>query len=303
MKTRLILSIIFFAAAAAGYAFQWPVEPPILTATFCENRYDHFHGGIDLGGGELEVRPIEEGELIFYFEDGGSPDAIPTGLGNFLVIEHQRGIRSLYAHFKQDSMRVDKVVLDKRDRIGIIGDTGASLGKHLHFEVADKELRQVVNPMRLLPELSDDNAPTINEIRLIQGDHGGKESAEVPLLKGYSPQSGDSISSGVWTALIEVYDISEYVSYFCPMSPYRIQVFLNGQLAKSIVYDGLGEDEGKLQFMQTGDLAFANYYLDDWLVNIGTITIPEGSVIMEFVASDYAGNETSRRVSLVATRQ
>jgi hypothetical protein len=186
--------------------------------------------------------------------------------------------------------------------LGNIGDTGASYGKHLHLEVADKELRQLVNPMRLLPELRDTVTPTINEVLLVQGDFEGMQASAIPLTKSYSPQSGDSVSAGVWTVLLEVYDVSEYVSYFCPMSPYRIQVYLNGQMTKSLVYDGLGEKGGKLEFIQASNVSFPTYYLDDWLVNFGSITIPEGTVIIEFVASDYAGNETSRLVSLVSTR-
>jgi len=293
---------VFWLITANGFAFQWPVENKVLTATFCENRRNHFHGGIDLGGGEQEIHPIEDGEIIFYYDTRQSAGAIPTGLGNFVVVEHPRGIRSTYAHIKDDTLRVDNYLVEKKDMLGIIGETGASMGKHLHFEVADKELRQIVNPLRLLPELADKSSPTINELLLIEGDYTGQLTSSIPLLKSYSPKSGDSISAGTWTILLEVYDLSEYVSYFCPMSPYRLQVYLNGQMARSLVYDGLGEKDGRLEFIQAQDVSFSTFYLDDWLVNVGQITIPEGAVMMELVASDYAGNETSRMVSLVATR-
>jgi len=133
VKTAFLCFVLMSAVAAAGFAFQWPVEKPVLTATFCENRSNHFHGGIDLGGGELEVYPIEDGEIIFYFEEGDSICGIPTGLGNFLVVEHPRGIRSLYAHLKQDSIEVGSYAVKKTDLLGIIGDSGGSMGKLLHF--------------------------------------------------------------------------------------------------------------------------------------------------------------------------
>ena len=293
--------MLMVVLCAYGFAFQWPVENPVLTATFGENRRSHFHTGIDLGGGELEVHPIEDGEIIFYFRQGESSSALPTGLGNFLVIEHPRGIRSLYAHLKDGSLKVDEHEVEKQDILGIIGDTGYSLGKHLHFEVFDKELRQLVNPMRLLPELPDRNAPSINNIQLVPGDYGGRQTSEIPLVTSYTPKSGDSIAAGVWTVLMDVYDLSEHVSYFCPLSPYRIQVFLNGQMARSLVYDGLGENEARLGFIQARGVSFPTFYLNDWLVNVGSITVPQGSVMIELVASDYAGNETSRLISLQAS--
>lgn len=301
MKTPLLLCILLLTLSAAGFAFQWPVENPVLTATFCENRRNHFHGGIDLGGGEQEVHPIEDGEIIFYYTSDYRSSQLPTGLGNFLVIEHPRGIRSLYAHLARDPFDFVDYGVEKGDVLGIIGDTGASQGKHLHFEVADKELRQLANPMRLLPELPDRRAPSINDIRLVPGEYNGRRASEIPVSDAYTPKSGGSIAAGVWTVLMDVYDLSEYVSYFCPMSPYRIQVFLNGQMARSLVYDGLGENEARLEFIQATEVSFANFYLNDWLVNLGAITIPQGAVMLEFVASDYAGNEASRLVSLNAS--
>ncbi len=295
--------MLIFATAELGLAFQWPVDTPILTATFCESRWSHFHGGIDIGGGEQEIRPIEDGEVIFFFDQERSTSKLPTGLGNFLVVEHARGIRSLYAHLKQDSLDTGKIDVSKNDVLGIIGDTGSSFGKHLHLEVSDKELRQVVNPMRLLPELPDRIAPTINNIQLVPGGFEGESAATIPFAERYEPYPGDEIAPGVWTVLLDVFDLSEHVTYFCPMAPYRVQIFLNGQLSRSLVFDGLGENGNRLEFIQAKGVYFGAFYLDDWLINAGSVSIPEGAVRIEIVVSDYAGNEASLLIPLTARRE
>lgn len=293
----LLLSPVFCLA------FQWPVENPVLTATFCENRWNHFHGGIDIGGGEQEIKPIEDGEVIFIFDSENSTSDVPTGLGNFVVVEHARGIRSLYAHLKEDSLNPDKIKVTKNDVLGVIGNTGSSLGKHLHLEVSDKELRQIVNPMRLLPELYDSIAPTINDIKLIKGTFEGEAAHTIPVTGRYDPLSGVTISPGVWTVLLNVFDLSEHVDYFCPMAPYRVQLFLNGQLSQSLVFDGLGENKNRLELIQAKGISFETFFLDDWLFNAGSVTVPEGDVRIEIVVSDYAGNETSRLLPLTARRE
>ncbi|MBT3275476.1 MAG: M23 family metallopeptidase, partial [Spirochaetales bacterium] len=284
---RLIGICLFFILITTGaFAFQWPVQNLAITATFGESRWGHFHSGIDIGGGEQEIRPIEDGELIFFHEEGSGPLDLPTGLGNFLVVEHERGIRSLYAHMRPDTLDPQKTDLVKSDVIGIIGETGSSLGKHLHFEVVDREFHQLVNPIRLLPALTDTTAPSIGIVEL-------RRDTITQRI-----ETGDRIISGKWSLVLEVYDVSEYVSYFCPMAPYLVQVYLNGSKALAYVYESLEEHNGKLELVQSEGQTFDTLYLDDWLSSAGDITVPEGEVQIEEVASDYSGNESSRVISL-----
>jgi hypothetical protein len=75
--------------------------------------------------------------------------------GNLVVIKHADGEYSLFAHFKQNSIRVkigDKVA--KGQLIGLCGNSGNSSEAHLHFQVqntpffADEPILRVVAPLR-----------------------------------------------------------------------------------------------------------------------------------------------------------
>lgn len=56
------------------------------------------------------------------------------GYGNCVIIDHGNGVKTLYAHLSSISVKVGDT-LSAGDEIGRIGNTGASQGAHLHFEV------------------------------------------------------------------------------------------------------------------------------------------------------------------------
>jgi murein DD-endopeptidase MepM/ murein hydrolase activator NlpD len=65
------------------------------------------------------------------------------GFGNYIVIDHDYGLQSLYGHLSQ--IRVTKGQNVKRgDLIGISGSSGTSTGPHLHYQI--EEMGHAINP-------------------------------------------------------------------------------------------------------------------------------------------------------------
>src|SRR5262249_13337905 len=59
-------------------------------------------------------------------------------IGNYVVIKHERGEYSHYAHLKQGSVRVKPGDAVSRGQIiGQLGQTGNSTEPHLHFQLTD----------------------------------------------------------------------------------------------------------------------------------------------------------------------
>jgi murein DD-endopeptidase MepM/ murein hydrolase activator NlpD len=56
------------------------------------------------------------------------------GYGNHIVIEHDNGTQTLYAHNSKNLVNVGDIV-KQGQTIGLVGSTGRSTGSHLHFEV------------------------------------------------------------------------------------------------------------------------------------------------------------------------
>jgi murein DD-endopeptidase MepM/ murein hydrolase activator NlpD len=68
-------------------------------------------------------------------------------LGNFVVLDHGNGYRTLYGHLT--ARTVDEgAVVRQGDTVGTVGDTGRTTGPHLHYEVHVNGLP--VNPVRFL---------------------------------------------------------------------------------------------------------------------------------------------------------
>ncbi|MBL92647.1 MAG: peptidase M23 [Myxococcales bacterium] len=60
------------------------------------------------------------------------------GYGNFLVLDHGDGTRTLYAHADTINVKVGEKV-KMGDKLATVGNTGDSTGAHLHFEVQRKK--------------------------------------------------------------------------------------------------------------------------------------------------------------------
>jgi murein DD-endopeptidase MepM/ murein hydrolase activator NlpD len=72
------------------------------------------------------------------------------GYGNYVVIDHGNGWKTLYAHMLNNSVLV-KVgqKVNQGQQIGTMGSTGRSTGTHLHFEI--KGPNGNINPLTVLP--------------------------------------------------------------------------------------------------------------------------------------------------------
>jgi len=90
-----------------------------------------FHSGIDLGIGEnTALYPVQAGRVLIVGND-------PDGYGRFAVIYHGGGIATLYAHCSRILVSEGQEVTTETV-IARSGDTGASTGPHLYFEVIDQ---------------------------------------------------------------------------------------------------------------------------------------------------------------------
>jgi murein DD-endopeptidase MepM/ murein hydrolase activator NlpD len=69
--------------------------------------------------------------------DESSDDSWNSGYGNFILIEHENGIRTRYAHTSKNLVSVGDVVA-QGSKIALLGNTGNTegvTGCHVHFEV------------------------------------------------------------------------------------------------------------------------------------------------------------------------
>ncbi|MCX6817011.1 MAG: M23 family metallopeptidase [Candidatus Beckwithbacteria bacterium] len=105
-----------------------------------------FHGlhkGIDiLAPLGTEIRPINSGQVI-------EISFGRIGWGNTVVVEHEQGLKSRYAHMRDINV-VEGQAVDKEVVLGTVGMTGWTTGPHLHLETYQYD--KAIDPQSVLPE-------------------------------------------------------------------------------------------------------------------------------------------------------
>ncbi len=91
----------------------------------------HGHNGIDIAA-PYGTPIIAAGAGTVTLVRGGN--GWNGGYGNYVVITHQKGVQTLYAHMSSISVEQGQTV-SKGQKVGAMGSTGDSTGVHLHFEV------------------------------------------------------------------------------------------------------------------------------------------------------------------------
>ncbi|MDB5055726.1 MAG: rane protein [Bacilli bacterium] len=117
--------------------FAWPVIGASISSGF-GNRWGKFHKGVDLTGNKT-ILAADNGKVIYA--------GFTSDYGNHVIIDHMNGYKTVYAHLSQFSVTVGKVV-EKGDKVGVMGSTGDATGVHLHFEVRRDDNPE--NPLKYL---------------------------------------------------------------------------------------------------------------------------------------------------------
>ena len=165
------------------FAYPLRVEPR-LNANFGEMRPNHFHMGLDLFTLRREHLPIyapADGYISRVKIEAG-------GFGNALYIDHLNGTTTLYAHmnaftgeleawldevqYQRESWALDVMVptgrfpVKRGQFIGWSGNTGASAGPHVHFEIRETSTEKCLNPLRFEFPIPDRIAPDLYRIAI-----------------------------------------------------------------------------------------------------------------------------------------
>lgn len=128
--------------SAAGYKI--PLNHYTISSPY-GNRGSEFHRGLDMAA--------NQGEPIHASKKGRVTKAeYHYSWGNVVVIEHEDGMTTLYAHQQQYIVQPGDQV-EQGQIIGYVGSTGNSTGSHLHFELCkDNSLSQglLIDPQSVL---------------------------------------------------------------------------------------------------------------------------------------------------------
>ncbi len=118
--------------------FGWPVNGGYISDGYISDRN---HKGIDIAAPYgTEIYASGSGTVVAAGWNSG-------GYGNYVIIEHEDGYRTLYGHCSAVIAHEGQIV-EKGQLIAKVGSTGNSTGNHCHFEVRMNNI--CVNPGNFL---------------------------------------------------------------------------------------------------------------------------------------------------------
>ncbi|OGE26862.1 hypothetical protein A3C26_03085 [Candidatus Daviesbacteria bacterium RIFCSPHIGHO2_02_FULL_39_12] len=113
---------------------------------YLTTRFSSYHPGIDIAAGlGMPIHPIIDGVV-----ESKSLDIF--GLGNYVVVAHEKGFKSKYSHMGRVFVKAGDTVTSD-NILGEVGITGRTSGPHTHLEITLNG--EFVDPLKLLPEISN----------------------------------------------------------------------------------------------------------------------------------------------------
>lgn len=129
--------------------WAWPTNQGYMITSYYQWRISpitgkrEFHTGLDIAGTGYRspIYAANNGTVITAGWSSG-------GWGNYVVINHNNGYYTMYAHMDQQIVKVGQTVA-KGTVIGYMGHTGWATGDHVHFEVWHGGEWQRINPLEI----------------------------------------------------------------------------------------------------------------------------------------------------------
>lgn len=122
---------------------NWLLTTEIGGEVFCGGGTDSYHTGggyYSIDFDDLTSVGAQTDTPIYAVASGivEEVDYAPTGFGNYVIIDHGNGYKTLYGHMKNTAMVSETNTVALGEQIGIVGTTPGppySTGTHLHMQL------------------------------------------------------------------------------------------------------------------------------------------------------------------------
>ena len=338
-RVHRLFIILLLISPIYSQNYHWPtIGSKALSSNFGEFRDGGYHMGID-------IKTLEEtGWPVYAIDDGYISRMVAnfSGYGKGLYLTLNDGNVAVYAHLEEFAFRLETILYSlqaknnsyiineyfspeqfpfkKGDVIGYTGNTGASFGPHLHFELRNNK-SQPINPLINGLNIEDYRNPRVHQIGIIPLSTSSKINGSsipraYPLFAantGGGLEFPDTISCfGPIGLAIEIDDKIQGVRNKYQVQ--SIQLLVDDQNVFSLNYNKLDFSqkhtvnqtrENRFQRLNLG--SFTKLYKQDTFSNStlvkegvsGVLNLTPGYHKIEIQISDASGNTTRVKGTLI----
>jgi hypothetical protein len=277
----LASALAILALGRPAAAMDWPLSPPRLAATFGTFAKGRLIAGIALSAEDGLVHAAEDGELSFAMDENGHRGSLPSPLGSFVVMEHQRGMAAVYSHLAPGSLASATRAAKKGDVLGKAGSSGWIEGSGMLFQVFDRRAASWVNPLLVLPPLADDKPPVIRSLALTRGD------------RVFVLGEAQSLPQGTYKVSVEVADPADSSWTAAPLAPYVIRLSIDGVEEEKDIFDVIRGVDGELRLFALSPIPAGELRTKEGRYALGDRLFTRGRASLEVRVEDAAGNRRS----------
>ena len=338
-RVHSLFIILLLISPIYSQNYHWPtIGSKAMSSNFGEFRDGGYHMGID-------IKTLEEtGWPVYAIDDGYISRMVAnfSGYGKGLYLTLNDGNVAVYAHLEEFAFRLETILYSlqaknnsyivneyfspeqfpfkKGDVIGYTGNTGASFGPHLHFELRNNK-SQPINPLINGLNIEDYRNPRVHQIGIIPLSTSSKINGSsipraYPLFAantGGGLEFPDTISCfGPIGLAIEIDDKIQGVRNKYQVQ--SIQLLVDDQNVFSLNYNKLDFSqkhtvnqtrENRFQRLNLG--SFTKLYKQDTFSNStlvkegvsGVLNLTPGYHKIEIQISDASGNTTRVKGTLI----
>ncbi len=317
---------------------RWPLDLPnrFLTSNFMEYRSGRFHAGLDLKTRSrtgFAARAVEDGSIVrvratpfaygraVYLLGKSGRTYVYAHLSRFSdpvraavrARQAEQGTYRVRLQFTQGEMPVRR-----GEVIGLTGESGTN-GPHLHFEVREAG-NGPVNPLAMGFVVPDTFPPVIHAVRAVPTDSRSRIDGE-SIARILKPGIGGSVGlrgelaqlqvAGPVAFAAKIIDAADIRDH--KLEPWLIEVRLDGEVVYRCRNDRYDFSENSLQRLEWLEMpGIRDHWLhrrpansltgrrgDQWYLGPDGTGLVPGPHILEIMAADFSGNETSVSIPLL----
>ena len=258
------------------FSFDWPlkdVKSEQITGYFGQKNGSVPSTSLTISEAE-EVISSDIGNTLIILEDSNDDtDFFPSALGTAIIMSQEDNLICVYSNLDRNAIQTRAYTknIAKGEVLAKTGPSGyQKKDNSLNFQLIDIKERKAINPLTILPQLSNLPALSINNLQ-IRNNNG----------VAYDLQYAKNFNAGLYRLYFKRNELAV---------PYKTSILLNGELSDEIVFNSINQEGGKCNIMGLKNYSATEIYPDDKYMMIGEALLKPGKFTLSILFTDIKGD-------------